>query len=323
MRVNVWLKGAPVEKFETGKVYVLDFWATWCAPCIAAMPRLSALAHKYKNTVTFVAIDVLEEKTTTINKVKARVDGLGSKMDFSVAVEDTNFTVHDWFGKSLQSIPKDVVINSQGKVAWIGSPTDLPEVLPKILKGTWNIQEANQTAINQDRLSNYLDSLEAEAGWKLAKYKGNYFTKDDLSNPDSALMFIDNLVAKEPKLKFGPVISGFTFDALLKINTDKAYEFGKEILITPSYYGSPEYGSIIVYIKDNMYKIDIPAKIYQLGADAYRARIDQCPYPELYDRPEVYTTMANWYWLAGEKRKAIKARRKANSLLKRNKEAVR
>ena len=50
-------------------------------------------------------------------------------MDFGVAVEDTNFTIHDWFGINLESIPKDVVINAQGKVAWIGEPKDLSEVL--------------------------------------------------------------------------------------------------------------------------------------------------------------------------------------------------
>src|SRR5439155_4111948 len=32
-----------------GKVVVLEFWATWCAPCIAAMPHLNDLAEKFKD----------------------------------------------------------------------------------------------------------------------------------------------------------------------------------------------------------------------------------------------------------------------------------
>src|SRR5689334_9285974 len=36
-----WIKGTPVTSFEKGKIYVVEFWATWCMPCKAAMPRLS------------------------------------------------------------------------------------------------------------------------------------------------------------------------------------------------------------------------------------------------------------------------------------------
>jgi len=190
LRVNGWIKDNPVKKFEAGKIYVLDFWATWCAPCMASMPCLSVLARKFRNTVTVIAI--LEQKTTTIVRLKPELIAWKSN-EFSVAVEDTNFTSHDWFGKDLESIPKDVVINSQGKVAWIGQPKDLSEVLSKILKGTWNIQDANQIVRNQERLSNYLDSLEAEAGSKLAKYEGHFDIRDDLGNPDSALLLIITL----------------------------------------------------------------------------------------------------------------------------------
>ena len=46
LHVGKWIKGSPIQRFERGKIYVIEFWATWCRPCIAAMPRLSALAGK-------------------------------------------------------------------------------------------------------------------------------------------------------------------------------------------------------------------------------------------------------------------------------------
>ncbi|HEY7544991.1 MAG TPA: TlpA disulfide reductase family protein, partial [Blastocatellia bacterium] len=40
-----------------GNVVVLEFWATWCAPCIAAMPHLNELADKFKDKpVRFISI---------------------------------------------------------------------------------------------------------------------------------------------------------------------------------------------------------------------------------------------------------------------------
>ena len=52
-----------VTKFEPGKVYVVEFWATWCPPCIASMPHLSQLQNKYADSVQIISIsdEPLEE----------------------------------------------------------------------------------------------------------------------------------------------------------------------------------------------------------------------------------------------------------------------
>src|SRR5688572_28662197 len=39
-----------------GKVVVLEFWATWCGPCVAAMPHMNGLADRYKGKVQFIEI---------------------------------------------------------------------------------------------------------------------------------------------------------------------------------------------------------------------------------------------------------------------------
>ena len=90
LRVRAWLKGGPVHHFKRDNVYVVEFWATWCGPCKAEMPQLTAMASEYKDKVTFIGVDVFEKKTTSLEKIRAFVDSMGHGMDYEVAAEDSN-----------------------------------------------------------------------------------------------------------------------------------------------------------------------------------------------------------------------------------------
>lgn len=68
VKVFKWVKGNPVESFEKDKVYVMEFWATWCGPCKAAMPHLSEMARKYAGKVTFTGVDIWEKKDSLRKK---------------------------------------------------------------------------------------------------------------------------------------------------------------------------------------------------------------------------------------------------------------
>ena len=58
-----------VTKFEAGKVYVVEFWATWCPPCRASMPRLSELQDKYADSVQIISIS--DESLETVEGFSA------------------------------------------------------------------------------------------------------------------------------------------------------------------------------------------------------------------------------------------------------------
>jgi thiol-disulfide isomerase/thioredoxin len=60
LKVSKFVKGSPVTKFEPGKFYVVEFWATWCGPCKTSIPHLTEMAKKYKD-VQFVGVSVWEE----------------------------------------------------------------------------------------------------------------------------------------------------------------------------------------------------------------------------------------------------------------------
>ncbi|HEY2721584.1 MAG TPA: TlpA disulfide reductase family protein [Chitinophagaceae bacterium] len=96
LHIRSWVKGNPVQTFEKGKVYVIEFWATWCIPCCAAMPHLSALAHEYKNKVVFLAVDIYEKKTVSLHRIKSFVDSMGNRVDFNVGAEDSDLMETGW-----------------------------------------------------------------------------------------------------------------------------------------------------------------------------------------------------------------------------------
>ena len=61
LKVSRFLKGEPITSFEPGKIYVIEFWATWCGPCVAAMPHVSELQKQFP-AVTFVGVNVWDEE---------------------------------------------------------------------------------------------------------------------------------------------------------------------------------------------------------------------------------------------------------------------
>ena len=312
LRLRSWLKGPPVEKFDKGRVYVLEFWATWCRPCIASMPHLSELARKYRDRITVLGVDMYERKTTSMEKIRAFVDSMGDRMDFQVAAADSNFMAATWvqgFGEDT-GIPKSFVVDSNGRLAWIGHPTQLDEVLPQIVNGTWDIK----AALTQRNENRRLAALDDSLSYELMRYGDDPLKAGDLGKPDSALIMIAEIIKKEPRLKYAPLMASHTLISLLKTNPHEAYEYGKVAMVTTTYQ-TPEYR--LIYGDIDLYsdKLHLPAEIYRLGAEAYQAEIDHRPYPEAVSISRFYHKMAEFYWRAGDKAKAVDAAQKAVEVL--------
>ena len=137
LKASKWLNGPPVA-VEPGKVYVIDFWATWCRPCIQAMPHLAGLQREHRAEGLVVVPVTTIEDLNTAKQIEEFVAKRGPKLGVPFAVCETP-EAHEAFMKAAgrNGIPCSFVIDKQGRVAFIGHPMELADVLPKVIAGTW------------------------------------------------------------------------------------------------------------------------------------------------------------------------------------------
>jgi thiol-disulfide isomerase/thioredoxin len=151
LAVSTWLHGAEVKEFEPDHVYVVEFWATWCGPCIQIMPHVGDLQDEYREKrVTFIGF--ASEANDTEAKVSAFIAKHGAKLGYTFAFGSGSETHSAYMKASGQNgIPCSFVVDKRGKIAYIGHPLFLDYVLPKVLDGTWNSKTGAEELATADK----------------------------------------------------------------------------------------------------------------------------------------------------------------------------
>jgi thiol-disulfide isomerase/thioredoxin len=136
IEVRDWIDQKPTTLAgERGRVVLLDFWATWCAPCHAALPHMREWQRRFKDRgftiIAFTQYTAVEngrpartkrEQETLANFRRAR------RLPFGFAVADTAATAERY---NVVTIPTAALIDRRGRVRYLNvgaSDDDLKEI---------------------------------------------------------------------------------------------------------------------------------------------------------------------------------------------------
>ena len=133
--------------FYKNKILVLDFWATWCAPCIAGFPDFNKLSKKY-SAPDIVFASLTDEPANVARKFFSRTK---KELD-AVKLSDTSRKTGNGF--NVESIPYCVIIGKDNIVKWAGQSYELTAgVLDKIIENATiaEVPLLNKTPLPQNK----------------------------------------------------------------------------------------------------------------------------------------------------------------------------
>ena len=130
-----WIQGEAPKSFESGKVYIFECWATWCGPCVRAIPHMNELYKKYHaKGLEVYGMNVWEDGKEKVEKfVKSKGDG----MSYPVAYTGKGSAFEkEWLKPSgARGIPHALIVRN-GKLLMTSHPARLTDsVIEALLSG--------------------------------------------------------------------------------------------------------------------------------------------------------------------------------------------
>ncbi|MEM1184619.1 MAG: TlpA disulfide reductase family protein [Planctomycetota bacterium] len=141
-----WLTEEPDEL--KGKVLVLDFWATWCGPCVRAKPGLVRLQREFADDLVVVAVSGQSEpESKVISHLRSSPPQISHAFDAGQRV---------YRGLAVNAIPHVVVLSTDRVVRWQGNPLD-----PKFAQAVRRVVAADPLVERRREVRANLDANDA------------------------------------------------------------------------------------------------------------------------------------------------------------------
>ena len=194
------------------KPIVIEFWATWCGPCKAAIPHLTNLQEKYgAENLSIIGLTAPDDRQSE-SDIKRFVQRQGSRMDYWVATfgdKDASEAM-EAAGKA-GILPLAVIIGSEGRIQFIGHPmnTHFDKILELVVKGRYDYKSAQKA-------KRHLEEI------KRARKLKNWTQYYKLS---------DEVLKINPKTFYEIYLNHFDVELLERNNSEKAYAEARKLMI--------------------------------------------------------------------------------------------
>jgi thiol-disulfide isomerase/thioredoxin len=299
-------KYKPVTEFEKGKVYIVEFWATWCGPCIMSMPHIAQLQADYADKDVQV-ISISDEDLDTVKGFLDRDNGEGETFadvtkGYCLTTDPDKSVYADYMDAAGQNgIPTAFIVGKTGEIEWIGHPMEMDGPLGEIVDGSW------------DR------AVHAEAMAEMQKVQGAFAEVRALlqaDKGDEAAEMVDGMIAeaKSPRVKqmlqqIRGQLDQVRLQMAMKAGGEKAAAaFGELVEAqTDSAEGLNGLAWTVVMMAERGDRIGDELTAAATEAAEKAAKLE----PE---NGAVLDTLAHLYAMQGDVKKAIAAQRKAVAL---------
>ena len=120
-----------ILKKHKGKIIFVDFWASWCSPCIAEFGSLKKIIKSYKKDIVFINFSIDTEQSKWQKSAQKNLpEGVESYRVLGTKANDD--LLSSFWG--LSTIPRYVIINQQGNIAYFNAPRPSESKLHEIIK---------------------------------------------------------------------------------------------------------------------------------------------------------------------------------------------
>ena len=233
-KINItnWIENIPNDKNLNDKYIVLEFWATWCGPCIAAVPHMNEIQEEFKQKDLYY-ISITDESIAKVERSLKRIEFK------SIVVTDLTKETQINFGdgiKGLDQYPLTVLIDKSGIIKWVGEPKNLNSaIMSKFLSNgntenidfdlekNVNLKEQKQTFDFKELMSNkevkyYFELQETQSTETSKQEMGTSIIK--LKSYKLEDIYNDILNIKNDQLELPEIIKNKRFDLIYK-NTEE------------------------------------------------------------------------------------------------------